>query len=92
MVDLEVHCLPVATTLDGVGDLGMGITFSSDSGIFQLFFKCHCIGLIWSQPRQTCFSVAVNNTISNPAGLGRWVQREVSGFLHLRSANVLRWV
>ena len=27
-------------------DLGTEITFSSDSGTLQLFFKCHCMGLM----------------------------------------------
>ena len=44
----------------GWSDLGTGITFSSDSGTLQLFFKCHCMGLIWSRPRWTCFSVGVS--------------------------------
>ena len=30
----------------GCKDLGMGITFSSDSGTLQLFLRCHCMGLI----------------------------------------------
>ena len=54
MVDLEAHCFPPATTLSGGwSDLGTRITFSSDSGTLHLFFKCHCMGLMW-----TCFSVA----------------------------------
>ena len=42
----------------GWRDLGTGITFSSDSGTLQLFFKCHCMGLMWRRPKWTCFSVA----------------------------------
>ena len=41
----------------------MGITFSSNTETIQLFLKSHCIGLIWRQPRWTCFSVAVSNSI-----------------------------
>ena len=43
----------------GWSDLGTGITFSSDCGTLQLFFKCRCTGLMWSRPRWNCFSVAV---------------------------------
>ena len=45
MVDLEAHCFPPATTLDGGWrDLGTEITFSSDSGTLHLL--CHCMGLM----------------------------------------------
>ena len=44
----------------GWRDLGTGITFSSDSGTLQLFFMCHCMGLMWSRPKWTCFSVAMS--------------------------------
>ena len=37
--------------------MGTGIKFSSDSRTLQLFFKCHCMGLIC---RWTCVSVAVS--------------------------------
>ena len=47
----------------GWNDLGIGITFSSDSGTLPSFFKCYFISLIWSRPRWTCFAVAVNNPI-----------------------------
>ena len=49
----------------GCRDLGIGITFSSDSGTLQLFLRCHCIGLMCSQPRWTCFSVAINRPIKD---------------------------
>ena len=56
MVDLEAHCFPPATTLDGGGGIwGAGITFSSDSGTLQLFFECHCMGLMCSRPKWTYF-------------------------------------
>ena len=42
MVDLEEHCFPPV----GWSNLGTGITFPSDSGTLQLFFKWHCMGLI----------------------------------------------
>ena len=61
MVDLVEHCFPPATILSEGGVTGRtGITFSSDSGTLQLCFKCHCMGLIRSRPRWTCFSVAVS--------------------------------
>ena len=47
----------------GCRDLEIGITFSSDSGTLQLFLRCHCMGLMCSQPRGSCFSVAVNKPI-----------------------------
>ena len=43
----------------GCKDLGVGITFSSDSGTLQLCLWCHWMSLIWSWPTWTCFSVAV---------------------------------
>ena len=58
MVDLGAHCFPPATILNGVEQTG--ITFSSDSETLQFCLRCHCMGLIWSLPRWTCFSVAVN--------------------------------
>ena len=41
----------------------MGMVFSSVSGTLQLFLRCHCMGLICSLPKCTCFSVAVNSPI-----------------------------
>ena len=49
----------------GCKDLGIVITFSSDSGTLQLLLRCHCMGLIWGQPRWNCFSVAVSKPITD---------------------------
>ena len=51
MVDREAHCLPPATILDGGVVNWNRHTFSSDSGIRQLFLRCHCMGLVCNQPR-----------------------------------------
>ena len=45
----------------GCRDLGIGITFSSDSDTLTLFLRCHFMGLICSW--LTCFSVAVSKPI-----------------------------
>ena len=41
----------------GCNHLGIGITFSGDSGFLHFFFflRCHCIGLLWSWSRWTYF-------------------------------------
>ena len=49
----------------GCRDLGRGIIFSRDSGTLQLFLRCHCMGLMCSRPRWTCFSVAVKRPIKD---------------------------
>ena len=61
MVDLEAHCFPPATTLDGGGGIwGPGSPFPVTLGPSSCFFKCHCMGLMCSRPKWTCFSVAVS--------------------------------
>ena len=56
MVDLEAHCFPPATTLDGGGGIwGPGSPFPVTLGPFSCFFKCHCMGLMCSRPKWTCF-------------------------------------
>ena len=83
LVELEAQSSPSHHFRWGCRDPGIGITFSSDFGTLQLLFKCHCMGLMWSRPKWTCFSVAV---IINPitgtsaARPDMLVRREVSGF------------
>ena len=47
----------------GCNDLGIGITISSNSGTLQMIVRCHCMGLLWSGPRWTCFPMAVTKPI-----------------------------
>ena len=62
MVDLGAHCFPPATILNGGGATwGLVSPFLVILGFLQFYLRCHCMGLIWSRPRWTCFSVAVNN-------------------------------
>ena len=56
MVDLVAHCFPPATTLDGGGGTWERV---SPFPVILGPSSCHCMGLMCSHPKWTCFSVAV---------------------------------
>ena len=70
----------------------MGIIFSKNPGALQLFFKSHCMGLMRSQPKRTCFSVAVSNPIRDISCWAGQASLESNSCIFVRSANGLGWV